>query len=106
MINNPLLVGSPLENLTGIQYVQKLLPVLITIGFVVGSVIFLFVILLGGIQWMTSGGDKTQIETARNRITMAIVGLIILFSIYAITSLVDFVFGVSITLIDLSFLEI
>ena len=33
---------------------------------------FLYLI-LGGIQWITSGGDKTHMETARNKITHAIV---------------------------------
>lgn len=48
---------------------------------------FLFLI-LGGIQWITSGGDKAGMEAARNRITAAIVGLIIVAAAWAIMLLI------------------
>ena len=48
---------------------------------------FLFLI-LGGIQWITSGGDKAGMEAARNRITAAIVGLIIVAAAWAVMLLV------------------
>lgn len=48
---------------------------------------FLFLI-LGGIQWITSGGDKAGMEAARNKITAAIVGLIIVAAAWAIMLLV------------------
>ncbi|HCS79203.1 TPA: hypothetical protein DIV55_05705 [Patescibacteria group bacterium] len=64
------------------------------IGAVVGVVLiiaavlaFIF-LLLGGIQWITSGGDKAGLEAARNKITNAIVGLIIVASAWAIMLLV------------------
>lgn len=48
---------------------------------------FLFLI-LGGIQWITSGGDKAGMEAARNRITAAIVGLIIVAASWAVMVLI------------------
>jgi len=56
---------------------------------------FLFLI-LGGLQWITSGGDKGAMETARNKITHAIVGLIIVGAAWAIMVLVQNFLGVSI----------
>lgn len=41
----------------------------------------------GGIEWITSGGDKGQTEKARNKITAAIVGLVVLAASYAILQL-------------------
>ena len=38
---------------------------------------FLF-LLWGAFEWITSGGDKSKLESARNRIAQALVGLIIL----------------------------
>lgn len=61
---------------------------------VVGALIILAAILaflyliLGGIQWITSGGDKAGVEAARNKITNAIVGLIIVAAAYAIMILI------------------
>lgn len=51
----------------------------------------------GGIQWVSSGGEKDKIEGARNKITQAIVGLGIVASAWAIYKLVDYFFGIGIT---------
>lgn len=56
---------------------------------------FLYLI-LGGIQWITSGGDKTHMETARNKITHAIVGLIIVGAAWAVMILVQNFLGISV----------
>jgi len=48
---------------------------------------FLFLI-MGGLQWITSGGDKSQLEQARNKITNALIGLIIVAASFAIFTLV------------------
>ena len=56
---------------------------------------FLYLI-LGGIQWITSGGDKTHMETARNKITHAIVGLIIVGAAWAVMILVQNFLGINV----------
>lgn len=56
---------------------------------------FLFLI-IGGLQWITSGGDKAGMEAARNRITAAIIGLIIVAAAWAIMLLVGEFIGVNI----------
>ncbi len=56
---------------------------------------FLYLI-IGGIQWITSGGDKTHMETARNKITHAIVGLIIVGAAWAVMVLVQNFLGLNI----------
>lgn len=63
---------------------------------VLAAIIFFFVLVIGGIQWIVSGGDKTGAETARKRITAALVGLAIVFVAWAIGSLVNSLFGVNI----------
>ena len=45
--------------------------------------VFMYLI-WGGIQWITSGGDKGKTEEARNKITAAVIGLIVLAASYAI----------------------
>lgn len=46
-------------------------------------IVFLYLI-WGGIEWITSGGDKSKTESARNKITAAVLGLIVLAASYAI----------------------
>ncbi len=54
---------------------------------VLAALLVFFYLILGGIEWITSGGDKGQTEKARNKITSAVIGLIILAASYAILQL-------------------
>lgn len=63
---------------------------------VVAAILFFFILVIGGIQWIVSGGDKTGVETARKRITNALVGLAIVFVAWAIVTLINTLFGVDI----------
>lgn len=58
----------------------------IVLGFV--GIIFLLLIIWGGIQWMTSGGNEQRIESAKKRIVNATIGLTIVIMAYAIASFV------------------
>ncbi len=49
------------------------------------GVVFLILVVYGGIQWMVAEGDPKKVGKARGLIFHAIVGLIIVFSAYAIT---------------------
>ncbi len=49
--------------------------------------IALILLIIGGIQYMTSGGDKIAVEASRGRITAAVVGLLIVFGAYMIVTL-------------------
>jgi len=63
---------------------------------IVAALITFVYLILGGIQWITSGGDKAGMEAARNKITHAIVGLVIVGSAWAIMALVQNFLGISI----------
>ncbi len=63
---------------------------------ILAALIAFVYLLLGGIQWITSGGDKTAMEAARNKITHAIVGLVIVASAWAIMALVQNFLGISV----------
>lgn len=73
---------------------EKIIQWGISALFVVITITSLIFFIWGGIQWITSGGDKTKIEAARKRIVYAVIGLIIAFSSYFIISLVGNFFGV------------
>ncbi|WKZ25368.1 MAG: hypothetical protein QY322_03170 [bacterium] len=62
---------------------------------VVAGLAFFFILVIGGIKWILSGGDKAHTEGARNQITAALVGLVIVFSAWAIIQLIDTFFGVN-----------
>ena len=61
------------------------------IGSVIGAilsltgVIFLVIIVWGGNMWMTAKGNEQQVEQAKNLITNAVIGIIIIIGSYALT---------------------
>jgi len=55
---------------------------------VIAALLVLFYLILGGIEWITSGGDKGKTESARNKITAAVIGIIILAAAFAITQVI------------------
>jgi len=58
-------------------------------------IIAFFFLLIGGIKWITSGGDKAQVEEARNQITNALIGLSVVAAAWAIMKLIGFFFGIN-----------
>lgn len=49
----------------------------------------LLFLIWGAIEWITSGGDKSKVESARNKITNAILGLIVLAATTALFMLIQ-----------------
>lgn len=70
------------------------------IGFmtVAAAIWFFFQLIIGGIGWMTAAGEKNKLNEARDRITNAFIGLIIVVAGWAILSLAGQFFGWDITL--------
>lgn len=46
-----------------------------------GFLLFILIV-IGGFSWLTSAGDPKKVEAARNRITKAVVGFVLLFVSY------------------------
>lgn len=65
-----------------------ILGAVVNLVMIAAALIFFFMLVIGGIRWITSGGDKGQTEAARGQITAALVGLVIVFAAWAIAKLV------------------
>ncbi len=74
----------------------SLISALVGALLVVAALLAFFFLILGGIQWITSGGDKTGMEAARNKITHAIVGLVIVGAAWAIMILLQNFLGITV----------
>ncbi len=99
-ITNPAL-GPALRGKTGIEFFQDLLPRAVGLIFVIGAVIFFFVMLTGAVQWISSGGDKAAIESARGKISNTLVGIVILLAAFALIKLIEEFFGFNILTLDI-----
>ena len=99
-ITNPAL-GPSLQTKTGVDFFQDLIPRIVGLAFLVGVLVFFFIMITGAIQWITSGGDKAGIESARGKITNAIVGVVILLSLFALLKVIEDFFGINILALDI-----
>ncbi len=67
----------------------------IIIMFIISIVIALIWLVIGGMKWITSSGDSTKVEGARNQIIAAVIGLIIVFLSFFILNFVLGMFNLS-----------
>jgi len=67
--------------------VGSLISSILNLVMLVAALLVFMYLILGGIEWITSGGDKSKTEGARNKITSAIIGLIVLAASYALLQL-------------------
>ncbi|MCL5675950.1 MAG: pilin [Patescibacteria group bacterium] len=63
---------------------------------VLGGIWFMIQFLVGAFKWITSGGDKNNVEAAKEHLTHAVISLAILVSAYIIVGLVGAIFGLDI----------
>jgi|SRR3989344_5352914 len=67
---------------------------LIQLIFALAVIVALIYLAWGGFKWLTSGGDKAAVQSAREHIVAAIVGLVIIFLTYFILNILLGFFGV------------
>lgn len=84
---------SGFQSLTGIK-APNFASAVIQFLFVAAGVLFVIFLLIGGVQWVSSGGDKEGLDRAHRRIKNALIGLIIVLGIYALGGVLNGVFGV------------
>jgi len=60
------------------------------------ALFFFFQVVIGGISWIGAGGDPKALDSARSRITNAVIGLVIVVAAFAITVIVLSALGINI----------
>ncbi len=98
-VKNPILGN--LNSLTGQDFISQFVPKAIGLLFVFGALAFFFMFIWGAITWILSGGDKAHVETAKSRITNAIIGFILMISVFAVVAIIEKVFHIDILSIDI-----
>ena len=80
----------PINDIVGI--IRAVIQFILVVAFVLAFIM----LLIGGIRWITAGGDEKGVAGARNMITAALIGLVIVLVAYAIILLVETFFNVKI----------
>jgi len=55
---------------------------------IIAGLFMLIYLLWGALDWITSAGEKEKITKAQNKITNAVIGMVLIFAIFAIFNLV------------------
>lgn len=82
----------------GLTNISRLISSIIGFMTISAFIWFIFQFLIGGFNWITSGGDKAKLQSSRDRITHSIIGLIVVVISVAALSLVSQFFGIDFTL--------
>lgn len=69
--------------------VSKFLPYIL----VLAGLVLLFLLITGGFQYLTSGGDPKSTQSAQSKITSAVVGFILLFVAYWLFQILGLLMG-------------
>jgi len=77
----------------GTTIIGKLLSNVFMAMIIAGAIILVIMIIWSGIAMATGGADKEKVQTAQKRLTYAIVGFVILISVFAIANFVGGFFG-------------
>ena len=81
-------MGYTANTTSGTTLLLSKITILISLILSFIGVVFLILIIYGGITWMTAGGNDKQVEKAKNIISRAAIGLTVVILAYAITSFV------------------
>ncbi len=81
---------------TPFQNIGVLLGQVFSFVLVIASILLFLYLILGGVQWLTSGGDKAATQAARDRITAALTGLLIILAVWGVFRVLEAAFGISV----------
>ena len=90
------IIITPPKNFNVITDLGKLISNGISLLMIIAAIATFFYLVWGGLEWITSGGEKTGTEAAKSKITSAFIGLFIVFSAWAIMNVFEKFFGICI----------
>lgn len=79
---------------TAEQTVSGTASLVVNLLFAVAAILAVIYLLIGGIRWITSRGDKVTVEAARKQIVAAIIGLVVVAAAFLILNVVFGILGV------------
>lgn len=90
-------IASQVEGFFGFKCVTELIFRLVDVAIIGSGIILLAFLVWGGIEWTMSGGDKGKVESARNKLVNAVIGVAIVAAAFAIWKAVLYFFGIDVS---------
>lgn len=93
IINNPIIKDT--TNVTQPKtYLNNVIQTIITVFFIVAVLYFIWNFVFAGIHMISSNGDPKKFESAQHQLVYALVGLMIVFSVFALLKFIGIVLGI------------
>lgn len=73
---------------------SSILSTIVTTLSVVGGLAFVIFFTLGGLKWLTAGGDKTKVQEAQTQMTQGVIGLVAIVAGLFVVGIVGGVLGI------------
>lgn len=73
-----------------------ILSTVVTVLTVVGGLAFVIYFTLGGLKWLTAGGDKAKVQEAQQQMTQGVIGLVAIVASLFIVGIVGGALGIDI----------
>lgn len=67
---------------------------MLRVAIILAALLVLGFLVMGAIEWITSSGDKGKIESARGKISNAIIGILVLAAVIAVFTLLQEFLGI------------
>lgn len=80
-----------------IKYLETIFANVISVALALAGIVLFIMFLIGGLRYLTSGGDPKATEAAKGTLTHAVAGFVVLVLAYLILQLIQFITGVNVT---------
>jgi hypothetical protein len=92
---NEVNIGGEVNNYFGYTCIGNFISNMVGMGIIIAGILVFAYLVWGGIEWITSAGDKTKTEQAQKRLSNAVIGLAIVAASWAVWKIVIYFFGVN-----------
>ncbi len=74
--------------------INDIIASLVQLAIAVAGIVFFFMLLFGGLKYLTAGGDEKAAASARGTLTQAVIGIVIVAAATVITGLIFSIFQI------------
>ena len=76
-------IGAKVSDFFGFKCITELVFRVVDAAIIGAGILLLVYLVYGGVEWLTSGGDKAKLESARAKLTNALIGVAIIAASFA-----------------------
>jgi cytochrome bd-type quinol oxidase subunit 2 len=88
--------GSAVRPDTAVNNVELFISNMIGLLTIVAGLFFVFYFIMGGLNWITAGGEQGKIEKARDQMVQSVIGMVVIVISYGLMGIIGKFLGIDI----------